>query len=101
MKVVSINSDQTASAKEIALNTDMDLTPELLEHVVYGSLKITGEGRVLKVKATKDDDEQFTSVTIDGLNNKLALAELVLKEKEEKRQRTLRAISANTGLPLA
>lgn len=101
MKVVSINGEQTVGPREIALNTDMDLTPELLGRVVYGTLKITGEGRVLKVKTAKDDDEQFNSATVHNLNNKLGVAELELKEEAEKRQRMLRALSANIGLPLA
>lgn len=101
LKVVSINAEQTAGPKHIAFNVDEELTPEFVAKIHYGSLKITGSGKVLQVQIPAESDTPFTAESVKSLNQKLQDIADEYAENKAKRLRALQAIAQNTGLSLA
>ena len=73
MKVLSINAEHTKSPKHIAFNTDEDLTGDLIRCIEFGTVKVSGSGKLLIVQLQEDDSELFTSESVDALNDKLTL----------------------------
>ena len=100
MKVVSVNAEHTVSPRQIAFNTDQDLSDELVEAIHYGHLKFSGHAKVLTVIIPDDSDEPFTAASVNSLNRALHKAQEQLDQTKDKRQRMLRSIAENTGLPL-
>ncbi len=101
MKVLSINAEHTKSPKHIAFNTDEDLTGDLIRCIEFGTVKVSGSGKLLIVQLQEDDSELFTSESVDALNDKLAAAVGELADLARKRQRILENIARQAGLSLA
>ncbi|MDX4958116.1 hypothetical protein [Delftia acidovorans] len=100
MKIISLNRELTIDARNLAFNVDEDLTPDLMSFMSYGALKLSGEGRVLRVSLPQDSDEDFDYQNVSTLEGKLATAAAKVQHATEKRQRMLKDLAEQMNLDL-